>query len=332
MLRRLFRRVAGGGGAALTNSTKAAPAGTTVHPSPLSAADRVNRLRESGCTDEQIIRIAGDCYVGQGCEVDRELATGLWSVLSDEGNDDAAYASIHIVLSNYQHQEDSISSDDMVQAIQRLQSMCDREEPYIWAQYTLASLLANGVVVDGVDIVPQDQQQTLALLQHCHSNSIPGSALALGDVYNSMSMTDDAVHWYNVSVEEKDVNGMSVMATRYQQGDGVCVDEGKAVELFAQASELGSVLATYNVACCYFTGTGVEQNMEKAAELFTVAALGRVPLAMMNLAGMYDAGLGVKQDKDMAAKWWNTVAHDDTAPPDVRQQAKQLAIESNNGK
>jgi len=54
---------------------------------------------------------------------------------------------------------------------------------------------------------------------------------------------------------------------------GLRKNERKAVDLWTEAAELGSVEALYNLGAMYHYGMSVEENKAKSAEFYTKAAL-----------------------------------------------------------
>ena len=58
----------------------------------------------------------------------------------------------------------------------------------------------------------------------------------------------------------------------------------KAVELWTEAAELGSLEALFSIGNAYFNGEGVQQDMETAAEFYIKAAMQGHVEARNNLA------------------------------------------------
>ena len=75
-------------------------------------------------------------------------------------------------------------------------------------------------------------------------------------------------------VAKKDPDAINFLGHKYYQGDlGLQKDKRKAVELWTEAAELGSVHAFFNLGVDHYYGRGVQQDMAKAAEFYTKAAM-----------------------------------------------------------
>ena len=100
-------------------------------------------------------------------------------------------------------------------------------------------------------------------------------------------------------VEKKDPHATHFLGQEYFFGSlGLQKDMRKAIELWAEAAELGSVEAFYSLGVAYQFGDGVEQDKAKAAEFFTKAAMQGHVESRHNL-GNHE---GMKGDLDRAAK------------------------------
>ena len=64
---------------------------------------------------------------------------------------------------------------------------------------------------------------------------------------------------------------------------GLSQDMNKAIELWNQAVELGSINAHYNIAMGYYYGGGVEEDKKKAIHHFKLAAMGGHEVARVHL-------------------------------------------------
>ena len=65
---------------------------------------------------------------------------------------------------------------------------------------------------------------------------------------------------------------MFIVASCYDNGEGVTQDKTKAFEWFLKAAENGSVDAMKEVGCCLCRGTGVSRDLKKAREWLTKAS------------------------------------------------------------
>jgi uncharacterized protein len=67
----------------------------------------------------------------------------------------------------------------------------------------------------------------------------------------------EAVHWYQKSADNGDMDAQNELAFLYFVGHGVEQNPEKAFELFSQAAHSGLAIAQYNVGIMYYTGNGV---------------------------------------------------------------------------
>ena len=74
--------------------------------------------------------------------------------------------------------------------------------------------------------------------------------------------------------QKKDPDAMKYLGDQYSQGrHGLEKDVSRAVELWAEAAELGSVDAQYNLGRAYINGIGVEQDAARGVSLYEKAAM-----------------------------------------------------------
>ncbi|EJK71692.1 hypothetical protein THAOC_06840, partial [Thalassiosira oceanica] len=75
-------------------------------------------------------------------------------------------------------------------------------------------------------------------------------------------------------VGKKDPEAIFVLGQKYFYGLlGFQIDMQKAVELWTEAAELGSINALYSLGNSYDLGEGIQQDMAKAVEFYTKAAM-----------------------------------------------------------
>ena len=75
-------------------------------------------------------------------------------------------------------------------------------------------------------------------------------------------------------VEKKDPEAISLLGEGYFHGNlGLQKDMQRAIELWTEAAELGSIAALYSLALSYNRGEGVQQDEAKGAEFYTKAAM-----------------------------------------------------------
>ncbi|EJK63436.1 hypothetical protein THAOC_15901 [Thalassiosira oceanica] len=75
-------------------------------------------------------------------------------------------------------------------------------------------------------------------------------------------------------VRKNDPAAINFLGQKYYHGkEGLQKDMRKAVELFTEAAELGSIQALSNLGNAYFRGDGVQQDKARAVEFFAKAAM-----------------------------------------------------------
>ena len=93
----------------------------------------------------------------------------------------------------------------------------------------------------------------------------------------------------------------------YMNGDGVDQDYEKALQLFMEAYEAGSMKAVRYIGMMYEQGLGVEQDYKKAAEYYAKGVEAGDLTSGYYLGLLYEQGLGMEQDCAKAAELFATV-------------------------
>ena len=93
----------------------------------------------------------------------------------------------------------------------------------------------------------------------------------------------------------------------YMNGDGVDQDYEKALQLFMEAYEAGSMKAARYIGMMYEQGLGVEQDYKKAAEYYAKGVEAGDLTSGYYLGLLYEQGLGMEQDYAKAAELFATV-------------------------
>src|SRR5262249_1362850 len=98
-----------------------------------------------------------------------------------------------------------------------------------------------------------------------------------------------------------DAAAQNTLGVRYQNGEGVPKDLGKAIELFQKAADNGHAPAQCNLGALYQYGWGVPKDRKKARQLYQKAAEQGHAEAQCNLGALYEFGWGVPKDSEKAA-------------------------------
>ena len=85
---------------------------------------------------------------------------------------------------------------------------------------------------------------------------------------------DTALAMIRARVEKKDPVAINLLGDKYCHGGlGLQMDLRKAVELYTDAAELGSIDALHHLGFAYYHGEGVEQDKAKGIEFYKNAAI-----------------------------------------------------------
>jgi hypothetical protein len=98
-------------------------------------------------------------------------------------------------------------------------------------------------------------------------------------------------------------HALNELGARYQNGDGVPKDLGRALALYRKASDAGNAAAEFNLGYMYDLGTGVPQDRKVANEWYLKSANQGYAPAMLNVGMNIAGGVGVTQDWIEGMKW-----------------------------
>ena len=113
-----------------------------------------------------------------------------------------------------------------------------------------------------------------------------------------------AVEWYQKAAGQGHAKAQNNLGAMYKSGEGVPKDAGKAVEWFQKAAAQGIAGAQFNLGSSYADGSGVPKDAAKAAEWYQKAAVQGEPEAQAALGWMYFRGEGVGKDEAKAFEWF----------------------------
>ena len=174
------------------------------------------------------------------------------------------------------------------------------------AQVNLGWLYENGWGV------PKDLGKARELYQKAADQ---GNQSAIGKLNNLSTPTEPKLtNQENAAAHFRD-------GWRYEQGDGVPKDLGKAAELYQKAADQGYASAQYNLGLLYERGRGVSEDLGKAAELYQKAADQGYASAQYNLGLLYERGLGVSEDLEKARELYQKAANQGSQPAITRLKA-----------
>ena len=121
---------------------------------------------------------------------------------------------------------------------------------------------------------------------------------------------NEAAKWMQKAAVQGFSSAMVALGGLYEKGEGVPLDNQKAMEWFKKAAAKGDASACHAIALAYFDGRGkvVPVNKTKAVEWLQRGAGKGDPQTQYALAGAYLRGEGVKKDPDAARKWFERAA------------------------
>ncbi|EJK55350.1 hypothetical protein THAOC_24925 [Thalassiosira oceanica] len=104
-------------------------------------------------------------------------------------------------------------------------------------------------------------------------------------------------------VAKKDPTAIHFLGKKYFFGGlGLQKNVQKAVELYAEAAELGSIDALFDLGNAYYEGNGVQQDKAKAAQFWTKAAIQGHVHALENIKNYFLGGIATKDQYAEALK------------------------------
>ena len=82
---------------------------------------------------------------------------------------------------------------------------------------------------------------------------------------------EKAFEWHKKGAEQGGVDAQLHLASMFEDGRGVEVDDRKAVEWYQKAAEQGHAIAQFSMGFRYGSGKGVEKDDRKAVKWYRMA-------------------------------------------------------------
>jgi TPR repeat protein len=118
-----------------------------------------------------------------------------------------------------------------------------------------------------------------------------------------------AFEWWQIAADNKSVDAMLQLATRYDEGRGTDENPRLATEWFKKAKEAGSAAGAYGYGVALRTGRGVSgHDYGEALEVFQFAANEGDPRAWVDLGFMYENAQGTSADPAKALEYYGRAA------------------------
>ncbi len=167
-----------------------------------------------------------------------------------------------------------------------------------FAAYLLSTILAEGL--DRSD--GGDGSRALELLVQASDAGYAPATTALAERYENgdgVELNNDVARSLYESAANAGFGSASYrLGYLYVSGIGVDYDNERAMTFYQQAIEQGEPRGYYGVGQLYELGYGVEQDYARASEYYQLGADRREPMSQTALAYLYEQGLGVAQDYD----------------------------------
>ncbi|MFA6527367.1 MAG: tetratricopeptide repeat protein [Candidatus Babeliales bacterium] len=113
---------------------------------------------------------------------------------------------------------------------------------------------------------------------------------------------------YMKAAEQGDVEAQLNLGLRYERGNGIGQDWGKAAYWYEVAAQKSLAEAEGRLGMCYEAGNGVEKDISKAIYWYTKAAEQNFAQAQFLLGVCYEKVQGVDQNLQQAVVWYTKAA------------------------
>ena len=125
--------------------------------------------------------------------------------------------------------------------------------------------------------------------------------------YSSGQFQEALNIWFRLA-EDNDADATAWIGACYANGDGIEVDDRKALEWYMRAAEMGNALAQANVGAFFYMGRGTDKDPSEAVRWLERAAEGGDLNGLFNLAQLYTHGEGVEENKPRSAELYRKAA------------------------
>jgi TPR repeat protein len=182
----------------------------------------------------------------------------------------------------------------------------------------LADVPSRTSLDDGLTALKRgDYPTALRLLRSLADQGNAAARFNLATMYDNgrgVPMDDaEAARWYRLAAEQGYAAAQNNLGAMYRSGEGVPQDFAEAVKWFRLAADQGSAVAQNNLGGMYDNGRGVPKSAAEAVKWYRLAAEQGYAAAQNNLGAMYRSGQGVPQDPAEAVKWFQKAADQGSA-------------------
>ena len=148
-----------------------------------------------------------------------------------------------------------------------------------------------GLIYEYGELVPQDYDKALELYFFAIDNGKKDVYFNAGEIYRYRALDEKAIEYYNIALENGNIQAALPLGWYYEDGIGVEKDEKKAFELYKLAYEDGNPDSTFSLGRMYYLGRGTEENDVEAYRLLLEASQNGYKDANCFLGTMYGYGV-----------------------------------------
>lgn len=140
--------------------------------------------------------------------------------------------------------------------------------------------------------------------RRCLHDLLAGTKVVTISGSDAHKTPDGALERLQKDAEQGIADAQVNLGVRYAKGDGVVMNEVRAVDLYRKAAVQGHAYAQHNLGIMYYLGTGIPKDIAKAKEWIQKAAEQGLASAQHLLGAMYSTGEGVSKDAAKAIDWY----------------------------
>lgn len=118
----------------------------------------------------------------------------------------------------------------------------------------------------------------------------------------------EAVKWYRMSAEQGDADAQVNLGLMYSEGEGVSEDDTEALRWFRKAAAQNDADAQYLLGRIHQMGNGVDEDAAEALRWYRLSAASGNTDAQFEIGKIYDFGEGVAEDNEESVRWYRLAA------------------------
>ncbi len=178
---------------------------------------------------------------------------------------------------------------------------------YAKAEYKLADFYMKGIGVEKDLLKAAEYNERIANRITRKELKIP-LAIRIANLYQSIDaekFKEDIFYWHKIAGLAGDSYSMIYIANAYSNGNGVEMDNEKAVKWYLNAARLGNIHAMDHLGYIYTNGlNGLDQDLTQAIKWFSNSADNGSPTAAWNMGYFYYNGYGVPRNLKESQRWF----------------------------